>query len=82
MFKGKQFRRQVTDAAKTYQTNMLHTIQLQISIATLGLEESPVGWLKSSFIFIRPSQPPSRPPNIFYFKESPIVEGLEGKANS
>ena len=31
------------------------------NIATLGLEESPVGWPKSSIIFTRTSQPTSQP---------------------
>ena len=31
------------------------------NIATLGLEESPVGWPKSSIIFTRTSQPTNRP---------------------
>ena len=34
-----------------------------IHIATLGLEESPVGWPKSSIIFTRNSQPANQPAN-------------------
>ena len=50
-------------------------------IATLGLEESPVGWPKSGFIFDWPSQPADHLTLKSWIKEERRKRGKEERRN-